>query len=270
MSGSRAGALAEFDLGAEVLFHQWRANGAPRLARELDQVLSDGRTPVLSLLPRPYGIAFVTRNTLLEDIGDGDYDSTIRSYARAIGMRGPSAVVVRFAPEMELEGAHVWSQGKPDAYIRAYRHLVEVFRAERATNVVWMWSPAGNDGADKFYPGDDVVDVIGVTILASEAWDKSWGFAGARSFERLLDEKYRWAEMFDRPLVVAEAGVSTSSPADAAAWLAGVPETLARYPRLRGFCYFNANQPVDTPEIDVFPDWRLASPDLLFTRKPVR
>jgi hypothetical protein len=260
------GQLADYELGAEVLFHFWRRAGADQLGDEIDRVLAAGRLPIVTIEPRPYGIAAVTGPTLLEDIAAGHYDGTVRAYAQAVRARQPHTVVLRFAPEMELFGAHAWSQGKPRAYVRAYRHVVNLFHAEDAANVVVMWSPAGASGADAYYPGDAYVDVIGITILASEEWDREAGFKQTRSLHELLSEKYMWAERYNKPLVIAEAGVAVSDPREAERWLSEVPAVFQEFPLLRGFFYFNARQPL-APNITVRPDWRLQRPNLLF---PVR
>src|SRR5262245_13135565 len=127
-----------------------------------------------------------------------------------------------------------------------------------------MWSPAGESTAADYYPGSAYVDLIGVTILASEEWDRQAGFRRVRSFDQLLAEKYGLAERLDKPLVVAEAGVAAADPSTVRTWLAEVPTTMARFPRLRGLCYFNSRQPSGAPHISVFPDWRLKNPELLF------
>ena len=52
-------------------------------------------------------------------------------------------------------------------YVRAWRHVHALFAAAGAANVAWVWSPnlrdypAGNR-ADRYYPGDDVVDWVGI------------------------------------------------------------------------------------------------------------
>ena len=45
--------------------------------------------------------------------------AAVSVYALRVRAKAPNAVVIRFAPEMELTGAHVWSQGKPREFIRA-------------------------------------------------------------------------------------------------------------------------------------------------------
>ena len=86
-------------------------------------------------------------------------------------------LLLRFAHEMNADwypwdGVRASAPGTHDGparYVAAWRHVHAVFAAAGATNVRWVWSPnhrsipaaAWNDAA-RYYPGDDVVDWIGV------------------------------------------------------------------------------------------------------------
>jgi cellulose synthase (UDP-forming) len=50
-------------------------------------------------------------------------------------------------------------------YQQAFRHVVSLFRDEGADNVRFVWSPAGETNALDYYPGGDVVDYVGLTVL---------------------------------------------------------------------------------------------------------
>src|SRR5581483_6673383 len=103
-------------------------------------------------------------------------------------------------------------------------------RAEGAWNVRWVWSPAGNSGAEAYYPGSDVVDFVGITILSDAGWERAGGYP-QRPFQELLAAKYRLAETFDKPIIVAELGVSGTTEAQQA-WLAQGMQALGQFPRL--------------------------------------
>jgi beta-mannanase len=165
---------------------------------------------------------------------------------------------------MELTGAHPWALGDPQSYVAAYRRHRDVYAALGVTNAVFVWSPAGNSGAGQYYPGSLYVDVVGITVLGAEEWDRGWGFDSPRSFSTLLDEKYILAAGYGKPLVVAELGVATGDWSRSALWLRDAKDAMARYPLLRGFAYYNSDQPTATPRLVVFPDWRLADPSALY------
>ena len=176
-------------------------------------------------------------------------------------------MVVRFAPEMELTGANGWALGRPDAFVAAYRRVVDIFRAEvgrqRAVALVLV---AGNDGAEAYYPGRPVRRSGRPDRPGQPGVGPALGLQTTRSFAQLLGEKYRIAQRFGKPLVVAELGVAAGDPAADERWLDEARASFERFPLLRGISYFNARQPKDPPQISVFPDWRLRAPQALFAR----
>ena len=89
-------------------------------------------------------------------------------------------MIVRFGAEMdfELNGLHPWSNHPEGEYIAAWRHIRDLFAREGATNALFLWSPGGvttPDGvfqSDRWYPGDDVVDLVGFSAYAYWVWDE--------------------------------------------------------------------------------------------------
>ena len=121
----------------------------------------------------------------------------------------------------------------------------------------WGWSPAGNERSEAFYPGDDVVDYIGLTILGDEGWDQAFGLA-PQSFADLLRPKYARVAPLGKPIVIAEVGVS-GTPGRQREWLVTAARALSDFPLVRAMSYFNA---VNVPNkwLPTEPDWR-ATPD---------
>ncbi|MFJ9827346.1 glycoside hydrolase family 26 protein [Streptomyces sp. NPDC101160] len=103
----------------------------------------------------------------LEDIAAGKSDDYIRSYARAVRKLN-LPVAITFADEMN--GAwETWGTERttPEAYVRAWRHIHQVFQDVGAANVIWAWSPnVINPVKDvplrPYYPGDAYVDWVGL------------------------------------------------------------------------------------------------------------
>lgn len=214
------------------------------------------RFPLISLEPWPLLIDNLTAETLLEDVNAGRYDGRIRDVARAAKYQSPQMILMRWGHEMELNGLYPWCKGDHTAYVSAYRRVVDIFREEGVQNVLWVWSPGGNSNAEEYYPGDSYVDYIGVTILADERWDREAGFVSLRSFETLLREKYRLAEEFNKPLIVAEAGVSTTDSLEKKLWLENAKASFSKFPLLVVFVYFND---VNTHSLEGYkPDWSVS------------
>ncbi|MFI5027113.1 MAG: hypothetical protein ACHQCI_10250, partial [Solirubrobacterales bacterium] len=89
----------------------------------------------------------------LQDIAAGKYDGYIHSEAASAISYG-GEVLLRFAHEMNGDW-YPWS-GDPAAYVAAWRHYVDVFRADGASNVRFVWSPNVNPSGripfDAYYP----------------------------------------------------------------------------------------------------------------------
>lgn len=231
------------------------------LTKAVEEARQMKRFPLISLEPWPLLINNLSGETLLADINSGKYDEYVVKLAKNARAQAPQKILIRWAHEMELTGLYPWSQGNPEAYISAYRRVYNIFKALAVTNVLWIWSPGGNADAEMYYPGDNYVDYIGVTILADERWDEDAGFDNLRSFETLLGEKYRLSEEFNKPLIAAEVGVSTEGNSEKLLWLSEARRSFSLFPQLGAFVYFNAPN-THAPTDGYRPDWTVNSATL--------
>jgi endoglucanase len=131
---------------------------------------------------------------------------------------------------------------------------VAVFREERADNVRWVWSPAGNAGLEAYYPGADVVDYVGVTILGDPGWDANFALP-PQSFAQLLEPKYERLAPYQKPIIVAELGVS-GAPERQALWLEEAAQNVDHFPLVRALSYFNDIN-AENNRLSTRPDWRV-------------
>lgn len=77
-----------------------------------------------------------------------------------------AGVPVLFRPLHEASGGWFWwGDCTPDSYIKLYRLMYEKYTGEYGLhNLIWVWN-----GQDKsWYPGDDVVDIVGEDIYPGE------------------------------------------------------------------------------------------------------
>jgi len=102
----------------------------------------------------------------------GEFDQNIRQLARFFSMiDGPVYLRIGY----EFDGG--WNRGYEDSakYIAAFRRIVDGLRAEKADNVQFVWQSAAfpldimTDGGytdiRQWYPGDDYVDWMGVSLF---------------------------------------------------------------------------------------------------------
>ena len=184
----------------------------------------------------------------------GQADEDLRALARIVRGHQDQPVLLRWGHEMDLAGLYPWSANDPARFRSAFRHVVSIFRAEGATNARWVWSPAGEPGATAFYPGDDVVDYVGLTVLGDEEWDWELGFE-RRSFADLLAPRYAEVVRLAKPILIAELGTSGTAD-EQTAWLDAGLRSLAAFPSVRALIYFDdRNAPNNRRTTE--PNWRV-------------
>jgi endoglucanase len=241
-------ALTQLPLGLE---HWYVHQDEPELFAGALTHARNRRTVMVTVEPFP---ASGQTTPVLTAILTGEKDAEIRRLAWVTRAAEPQVVLLRWGHEMELIDLYPWSTDRPASYRAAYRRVVQIFREEGATNVRWVWSPAGNSGAEAYYPGDEVVDYVGLTILGDAEWDRLFGHP-PRSFAALIGPKYRLGVTFGKPIVIAELGVS-GPPERQRAWMAAAGEALDTYPQIRAVSYFN-DVNVPNNHLPTQPDWRI-------------
>jgi cellulose synthase (UDP-forming) len=241
----------------EEVFVQWKPSVGSEVRAQLIRILSDGRVPMVTVEPYPWNVGGLGGPTLLGDIAAGRYDTPIGDIAEAVRGVQPATVYIRFGHEMDLTGLYPWSKGAPASYVAAYRHFVEVFRAATA-NARFIWSPSGLLGSIRYFPGADVVDEVGVTVLVAEQWS---GAGRTPSFAEMMRDRYALAAEIGKPLIVCEMGASIQDPAAKLGWIEEARKAMVQYPRLLGVVWFDdrnpplPSQPAGAP--GHIPDWRL-------------
>lgn len=198
--------------------------------------IAGGRLPMITWQPH---------HQTVSDIASGTYDGTLRSFADGVRAT-PGLVYVRPFPEMNGDW-EPWN-GQPATFVRAWRHMVDVFRAEGADNVRWVWSPNDTDqpstpanAMERYYPGNAYVDIL---ALDGYNWGTSRSWSTWRSFSDIFAQPYaRITALGPQPVWIAEVA-STSKGGDKAAWVAGMLDTK-QFPRIRALIWFNHNNDMD-------------------------
>jgi hypothetical protein len=194
----------------------------------------------------------------LRTVIDGRHDAYIRAFARAVAADG-HPLVLRFAPEMNgfwypwstaptgnIRGQHKNSNRRGE-FVQAWRHVHRIFDQERATNVIWDWSPNAIFYGQKyplseFYPGDRYVDLVGVDGYnwgSVKRWSK-W-FTPAQIFDSTLSTL---RSMTDRPFLINEVG-SSELGGDKAVWVREFLAYLERNRDIAGFLWFDWHKETD-------------------------
>ncbi|GGS00120.1 hypothetical protein GCM10010169_51060 [Micromonospora fulviviridis] len=188
----------------------------------------------------------------LSRIVDGDFDSYLRSWAEGVKSLG-YPVAIRFAHEMNGDW-YPWCErangNRPGEYVKAWRHVHDLFERAGATNVIWVWSPnarwsktTGN--LAELYPGDDYVDWVGATgYYGTGKW------SAYSTFDAIFGPTIAEIRTFSRrPLVVTETGASDGR-GHKAQWIRETFRALPKHRDVIGLIWF---------EVDKELDWRIAA-----------
>jgi hypothetical protein len=112
-----------------------------------------------------WSVPLTITGTPLADVAGGLHDADFEAAGRAIAASHPKAVI-RLGWEMNISSMGWFARGHEDDYIRAFRRVVEIFR-RHSGGFKFDWCPgwgAQDMPADVAYPGDDVVDAIGLDV----------------------------------------------------------------------------------------------------------
>jgi hypothetical protein len=127
-----------------------------------------------------WSVPLTVKGTPLRDVADGLHDAEFEAAAEAISQAQPNAII-RLGWEMNLDAMAWFAGGQEADYITAFRRVVQIFR-RHSNGFKYDWCPGWgpqDSPADLAYPGDDVVDYIGLDVYdfkydgsAPERWEK--------------------------------------------------------------------------------------------------
>jgi cellulose synthase (UDP-forming) len=241
--------MAEAHVGIVQWFADWGHDKVD--VEQLRAVAARGSTPQITWEPwdRSHDLRRQPDYTLASIIR-GRHDAYIRSWARDLDRYG-QPVLIRFAQEMN-GSVYPWAEAlngnRPGEYARAWRHIHDIFTAEGATNVRWVWCPKTGPIPPDQYPGDRYVDIVALSGFnggSALPWGGWRTFADA--FNAPLQELRRIAP--DKPVQISEVG-TVEAGGDKALWIKQMFDYLDAHTWIRTVVWF---------DVDKQADWRVAT-----------
>ena len=137
-----------------------------------------------------FSVPLTVNGTSLADVAAGLHDSSFLSVANSLVTYKWSGAVIRIG--WEFNGSWMpWAAGAdPASYVKAYRHVVALMRSVPGAHFTFDWCTSWGPAAtapDSVYPGDDVVDIIGMDI-----YNRYYSGADA-------DPQHRWNTFLTAP-----------------------------------------------------------------------
>ncbi len=183
----------------------------------------------------------------------GEYDIDLRAWAREAKAFG-SPILIEWGTEPNgnwFGWNGKWNGGMADGpkrYVAAYRHIVDLMRAEGADNLTWVWHVNWLDEPERkwnafenYFPGENYCDwvaisVYGPTTPTTRDGTESFAFKMRQAYPRLT----KLAP--NKPMILAEFGCDLHNRrVDVTRWGREALEQLfsGRWPAVVGFCWWN-------------------------------
>lgn len=222
----------------------------------MDNIRNHGSIPMITWEPWDYTKGLNQPAYSLKSIYSGIYDAYITKWAQDSKAWG-KPYFLRFAHEMNAS-SYPWSEStngnQPGDYVLAWKHVRDIFTANGAVNVTWVWSPnieySGTTPLEGLYPGDAYVDWVAMDgYNGGTALD--WG--GWLTFPQIFGATYSHLKTLapSKPIMIAELA-SAEAGGPKADWIKEAYQTMlpAYYPKIKAIVWFNENREAD---------WRIES-----------
>jgi len=203
---------------------------------------NSGSVPFVRLMPRSDEIqGHAERHFSLQNIINGNFDDALKTWAQA-AIADNIPLLVDFAVEPNGDwfgwsgvlngGAKTDGYGDPDypdgpeRYRDAYRHIIDLFRAEGAKHITWFfhfnyasYPSAAWNKPKNYYPGDNYIDWIGTSLYGAQTTSEEWtGLAFSTQLETYASDAK--AVSSTKPMALLEFGVTDHhSEGSKSAWL---------------------------------------------------
>ena len=171
------------DFGGSIWYitDVWKSVPSRKLLWSVPLIVSQGPTPIATLA----------------EAAAGKYDDNYLWVAQQIVAREPNAVI-RIGWEFNGDWYPWQASLDVQGYIGAFRDMVRVFRSV-SPNFTFMWCPnigIFNSDPALAYPGNDVVDIIGMDIYEDSRWDIGTPDERWNSFLTRQDRGLNWLASF--------------------------------------------------------------------------
>ncbi len=251
------------DLAWAYFSNNW-FNGIIFPQQEVITLKQLGITPYIRLMPREsFSSNPDDHQYSLEKISAGEFDTDLTRWAIA-AREADVPLIIEFGTEVNghwFPWNGTWNgQGEttgfgdphkpdgPERFIAAYQRIINLFRSVGATNVTWVYhinsisNPPDKDwnGVLSYYPGDDYIDWIGVSVYGAQSDLDTW-----TTFDEVFAETYNTlTTATEKPIMIAEFAVhEQANTALKAAWLEATLQSFIQntYPRVKGISYWQSS-----------------------------
>ncbi|MBE7043631.1 MAG: hypothetical protein E7399_09135 [Ruminococcaceae bacterium] len=193
-------------------------------------------------------------------------DETIRKMARGAKKFG-HPFLFRLNNEMNSDWTNysgVTVLGDPDIYVEVWRRFYRIFQEEGVENAIWIFNPNDRDYPPAnwnhfmaYYPGDEYVQMIGVTGYNTGTYYKETKNETWREFDVIYNRiRDRMMPYFSEyPWMITEFS-SSSIGGNKERWIRKMFAQIRKYPNIKSAVWFHfADFDPEQPETVARPYW---------------
>ncbi len=215
-------AVMGFDLGRLELDGKENLDGVPFDRMRKDILAQHARGGIVTLSWHPWNPvtgenAWDPKGDAVKEVLEGKQKEKFESWLGKVATFINSLqtccgekVPVIFRPWHEMNGGWFWwgaNSCTPQQYVALYKKTYERLKAAGCDNLVWAWSPNLGDAktVDAFlerYPGNDVVDMVGVDIYEFDGNDANY----AKNLKETLDVMVEAGKKTGKMVALTETG----------------------------------------------------------------
>ncbi|KXK04961.1 MAG: glycosyl hydrolase [Ignavibacteria bacterium] len=225
-------------------------NGIKFPVNNANEIRNSGRVPFIRIMPRSdWRTGELDPRYSLERILSGEYDDSIRLWFKEAKTFG-SPLLVEFGTEVNgnwFPWSAVLNSG-PEVFVKTYRHIIDLSRDSGADNITWflhlngvVWPVEEWNKFSNYYPGDEYIDWIGVSIYGSQIPGEDAKLL-TNSLSEIYDELSSITE--SKPIAILEfATVENSGDITKSAWITDALNGLANgnFPRIKAVSWWHSN-----------------------------
>ncbi len=282
-----SGRIKEFETlaGKDIVWAYFSNNWLPETGgivfpRQAVQVIhSQGKVPFIRMMPRSnFDEGGHDPVYTMQKIISGDFDVDLKRWALE-AKHTPFPLLVEFGTEVNGDwfpwngtyngGDSKTEYGLPSRYDGmerfrdAYRHIIKLFRNEGVKNITWfyhcdVYSSPETEWNTKagYYPGDDYIDWIGVSVYGLQEPEGEW-----REFEETLSEE--WEKILKispggKPIAILEWGTIDNNLGQKPQWILNAVNSIKPggkfFPEIKAISYWNENFGDTRLRIDSSPE----------------
>ncbi len=215
-------AVMGFDLGRLELDGKENLDGVPFDRMRKDILAQHARGGIVTLSWHPWNPvtgenAWDPKGDAVKEVLEGKQKEKFESWLGKVATFINSLqtccgekVPVIFRPWHEMNGGWFWwgaNSCTPQQYVALYKKTYERLKAAGCDNLVWAWSPNLGEAktVDAFlerYPGNDVVDMVGVDIYEFDGNDANY----AKNLKETLDVMVEAGKKTGKMVALTETG----------------------------------------------------------------